>query len=151
MDKEKYQIIKRRTSSAFTLIEVMAVVVILSILAVLVAPKIMSRPDEARVMKAKQDIRALEAAVKLYRLDNFTYPTTNQGLEALLSMPADLPEGASWKAGGYIERLYKDPWGRPYNYLSPGAHGEVDIYSFGSDGATGGDGIARDIGNWDLE
>ncbi len=139
------------TTRGFTLIEVMVVVVILSILAVLVAPKIMSRPDEAREMKAKQDIRALEEAVKLYRLDNYQYPTTEQGLDALVTRPADLADNANWKKGGYIERLYNDPWGRAYNYLSPGAQGEIDIYTFGADGVPGGEGINADIGNWLLD
>ncbi|MEW7978485.1 MAG: type II secretion system major pseudopilin GspG [Candidatus Sedimenticola endophacoides] len=139
-----------RKEQGFTLIEVMVVVVILSILAVLVAPKIMSRPDAAKTMKARQDIRALEEAVKLYRLDNYSHPSTEQGLDALVSRPSDLTDNANWKTGGYVERLYSDPWGKAYNYLSPGAHGEVDIYTYGADGVAGGEGINADIGNWDL-
>ncbi len=135
----------------FTLIEVMVVVVILGILAAMVIPKIMSHPDEARVMRAKQDIRVLESAIKLYRLDNFSYPTTDQGLEALLERPSALPSGARWKSGGYIDRIKKDAWGNPYNYLSPGVHGEFDLYSFGADGSPGGSDIDADIGNWTIE
>jgi general secretion pathway protein G len=141
----------RRINSGFTLIEIMVVVVILGILAAVVVPKIMSRPDEARVTRAKQDIRAMEAALALYRLDNFSYPTTDQGLEALLKRPDDLAEGANWKDGGYLERLPEDPWGKSYQYLQPGAKSEFDLYSLGADGVLGGEGVAADIGNWNLE
>ena len=134
----------------FTLIEVMVVVVILSILAAVVVPRIMDNPDKARIAKAKQDIRALESALNLYRLDNFQYPTTDQGLDALVEMPAGEPEPRNWKAGGYIDRLPKDPWGGDYQYLSPGESGELDIYSLGVDGQPGGEGMAADLGNWDL-
>lgn len=140
----------RGLSSGFTLIEIMVVVVILGILAAVVVPKIMSRPDEARVTRAKQDIRAMEAALALYRLDNFSYPTTDQGLEALVKRPDDLAEGASWKEGGYLERLPEDPWGKAYQYLQPGTKGDFDLYSLGADGGLGGEGVAADIGNWDL-
>jgi general secretion pathway protein G len=136
--------------NGFTLIEVMVVVVILGILAALVVPKIMSRPDEARVVKAHSDIRALEAALKLYKLDNYHYPTTDQGLEALLKKPTQAPEPRQWKAGGYLDRLPKDPWGNAYLYLSPGQHGEIDIWSQGADGQSGGTGNAADIGNWEM-
>lgn len=135
----------------FTLIEVMVVVVILSILAAVVVPRIMSRPDEARITKAKQDLRALEAALNLYRLDNYRYPTTEQGLEALVEKPSIPPVPPNWKEGGYLDRLPKDPWGNPYYYLSPGQHGEIDLYSLGADGQPGGEGVNADIGNWMLE
>lgn len=135
----------------FTLIEVMVVVVILGILAAVVVPKIMSRPDEARVTRAKQDIRAIEAALALYRLDNLSYPSTEQGLEALVERPERLPEGANWKPGGYLDRLPKDPWGGNYQYLQPGSEGDLDLYSLGADGRLGGEGTNADIGNWDLE
>jgi general secretion pathway protein G len=138
-------------SSGFTLIEIMVVVVILGILAAVVVPKIMSRPDEARVTRAKQDIRAMEAALALYRLDNFVYPTTDQGLEALIQRPDNLAQSTNWKQGGYLERLPTDPWGRSYQYLQPGTNSEFDLYSLGADGALGGDGVAADIGNWALE
>ncbi|MBU0484749.1 MAG: type II secretion system major pseudopilin GspG [Proteobacteria bacterium] len=135
----------------FTLIEIMVVVVILSILAAIIVPRIMDRPDQARVVKARQDIRALESALKLYKLDNYVYPTTDQGLEALSVKPTDEPEPKKWKDGGYIDRLPKDPWGGDYQYLSPGENGPIDIYSLGGDNQPGGEGINADIGNWDLE
>ncbi len=142
--------IAARGQRGFTLLEVMVVVVILGILAVLVVPKIISRPDEARIVAAKQDIASLMQALKLYRLDNQRYPTTEQGLIALYQKPTTSPIPPNWKAGGYIERLPKDPWGNPYQYLNPGGHGEVDLYSFGADGAPGGDGNDADIGSWNL-
>jgi len=134
----------------FTLLEVMVVVVILGILAVLVVPKIIGRPDEARVVAAKQDIASLMQALKLYRLDNQRYPTTEQGLQALVAKPATAPLPPNWKAGGYIERAPRDPWGSPYQYLNPGVHSEIDVFSFGADGAPGGEGNDADIGSWDI-
>lgn len=134
----------------FTLLEVMVVVVILGILAVLVVPKIISRPDEARVIAARQDIASLMQALKLYRLDNQRYPVTEQGLQALAARPTTPPVPNNWKAGGYLERLPNDPWGNPYQYLNPGLHGEIDIFSFGADGAPGGEGNDADIGSWTL-
>jgi general secretion pathway protein G len=138
-------------SAGFTLIEVMVVVVILGILAAVIVPKIMGRPDEARLVKARQDVRTLESALHLYRLDNFVYPTTEQGLEALVNKPLDEPIPKNWKDGGYVERLPKDPWGNEYQYLSPGTQGEIDIFSYGADGQPGGTGIAADVGNWDRD
>jgi general secretion pathway protein G len=147
-DKEPISMhIKQLYIRGFTLIEVMVVVVILSILAAVIVPQIMDKPEQARVAKAKQDIRALETALKMYKLDNFTYPSTDQGLEALVSKPAGTPEAKNWKQGGYIARLPKDPWGDPYQYLSPGTHGEIDIYSQGPEPQSSDD----DIGNWNLE
>ncbi len=137
--------------TGFTLIEVMVVVVILGILAAAIVPKLMSRPDEARMVKAKQDIRTLEGALQLYRLDNFVYPSTDQGLEALVDKPTDDPIPSNWKDGGYIERLPKDPWGNDYRYLNPGEQGEIDIYSLGADGQVGGRGAGTDVGNWALD
>ena len=134
----------------FTLLEVMVVVVILGILAALVVPKIISRPDEARVLAAKQDIASLMQALKLYRLDNQRYPTTEQGLQALATRPASAPLAPNWKSGGYLERLPNDPWGNPYRYLNPGARGELDVFSLGADGAPGGEGNDADIGSWNL-
>ena len=133
-------------TAGFTLIEVMVVVVILGILAAVLVPKVMDRPDEARKVKASQDIRALEAALNLYKLDNYDYPTTDQGLEALVNQPGGSPEPANWKEGGYIDRLPADPWQQPYQYLSPGAHGSIDIYSTGPDRQPSED----DIGNWTM-
>lgn len=140
----------RNAQQGFTLIEVMVVVVILGILAALVVPKIMSRPDEARITKAQQDLRALEAALKLYKLDNYTYPTTDQGLEALVTQPTSEPVPKKWKAGGYLDRLPLDPWQNEYLYLSPGLHGDFDLFSLGADGQEGGDGVNADLGNWML-
>ncbi|WP_296224724.1 type II secretion system major pseudopilin GspG [Ralstonia sp. UBA689] len=138
-----------RADGGFTLIEIMVVVVILGILAALVVPKIMSRPDEARIIAAKQDIASISQALKLYRLDNGRYPTTEQGIAALVTKPTAEPVPNNWKAGGYLERLPKDPWGHPYQYLNPGVRGEVDIFSFGADGQPGGTANDADIGNWD--
>jgi len=134
--------------SGFTLIEVLVVVVILGLLAALIVPRIMDRPDEARVVAAKSDISAIASALKLYRLDNGSYPTTEQGLQALVKKPStgDIPP--NWKQGGYLERLPKDPWGTDYQYLSPGVYGEIDIFSYGADRKPGGEGYAADIGNW---
>ncbi len=140
----------RRAKSGFTLIEIMVVVAILAILASVIVPKIMSRPDEARAVAARQDIATIVQALKLYRLDNMRYPTSEQGLAALVSRPTIAPVPPSWKVGGYLERLPKDPWGNPYQYLSPGLHGEMDVLSFGADGAAGGEGFDADIGSWML-
>ena len=134
----------------FTLLEVMVVVVILGILAALVVPKIISRPDEARVIAAKQDLASVMQALKLYRLDNQRYPVTEQGLQALVTQPTTAPLPPNWKTGGYVERLPKDPWGSPYQYLNPGIHGEIDVFSFGADGAPGGEGNDAEIGSWSL-
>ncbi len=142
--------IAARKGSGFTLLEVMVVVVILGILAALVVPRIISRPDEARVIAAKQDIASLMQALKLYRLDNQRYPTTEQGLQALVAAPSTAPLPPNWKPGGYVERLPKDPWGSPYQYLNPGLHGEIDVFSFGADGAPGGEGNDADVGSWNL-
>lgn len=140
-----------RQSAGFTLIEVMVVVAILGILAALVVPRIMDRPDEARIVKARNDIRVLSNQLNLYRLDNYVYPSTDQGLEALVNRPGGRPEAPNWKNGGYLDRLPSDPWGRPYQYLQPGQHGEFDLYSLGADGRPGGEGSDADIGNWNLD
>ena len=140
----------RRCIRAFTLIEVMVVIAILAVLAALIVPKVMSRPDEARVVAARQDIASLLQALKLYRLDNLRYPTTEQGLAALVTRPSLAPVPPNWKPGGYLERLPRDPWGNPYQYLSPGLRGEVDVFSFGADGVAGGEGFDADVGSWNL-
>ncbi|NGZ06393.1 MAG: type II secretion system major pseudopilin GspG [Magnetococcales bacterium] len=141
----------KSAQAGFTLIEIMVVVVILAVLATLVAPKIMSRPGEARLVKAKQDILALESALNLYKLDNYVYPSTDQGLDALVRKPNVEPVPQNWRDGGYLARSPRDPWGRPYLYLRPGVHGEFDLYTLGADGVEGGDGDQADIGNWNLE
>ena len=123
----------------------MVVVVILGLLAAIIVPKVMSRPDEARAVAAKADIAALTQALKLYRLDNTAYPSTEQGLQALVARPATQPIPANWKQGGYVDRLPKDPWGREYLYLNPGVHGEIDVFSLGGDGQPGGEGTNGDI------
>ncbi len=135
----------------FTLIEILVVVVIIGILAALVVPRIMDRPDEARVVAARNDIRAIQSALNLYRLDNGVYPSTEQGLLALVSKPDTGNIPRNWKAGGYLDRLPRDPWQREYLYLSPGLKGEIDIFSYGADGQPGGEGVNADIGTWTLD
>lgn len=134
----------------FTLIEVMVVIVIIAVLAALIVPKVMSRPDEARVAAARQDMGAITQALKLYKLDNMRYPTTEQGLQALVKKPTIAPVPENWKGNGYLEKLPKDPWGSPYLYLQPGLHGEVDVMSYGANREAGGEGNDADIGSWDL-
>ena len=134
----------------FTLIEIMVVVVILGILAALVVPQVMSRPDQAKVTVAKGDIKAIAAALDMYKLDNFAYPSTQQGLDALVKKPSGTPQPKNWNRDGYLKRLPKDPWGNDYQYLSPGTQGQFDLYSFGADGKPGGSELNADIGNWDL-
>lgn len=142
----------KRQQAGFTLIEIMVVVVILGILAALVVPRVMGRPDEARIIAAKQDIAAIVQSLKLYRIDNLSYPSTEQGLQALVTKPATAPVPSNWKTGGYIDRLPKDPWGHEYQYLSPGIHNanDIDVFSFGADGAPGGEGNDADVGSWNL-
>lgn len=136
--------------AGFTLIEVMIVVVILGILAAVIVPKILDRPDQAKVTAAKSDIAVIMQQLKLYRLDNATYPSTDQGLGALTVKPTTNPVPQNWKTGGYLERLPNDPWGRPYLFLNPGVKGEIDVFSYGADGQPGGDGPNADIGSWNL-
>lgn len=135
-----------KKSAGFSLIEIMVVVVILGILASIVVPKIMSRPDEARLVKAKQDILAIQNALDLYKLDNGVYPSTEQGLQALVTKPAMNPIPNDWKP--YLQSLPQDPWSRDYLYLNPGEHSEVDIFTYGASGQPGGTGINAEIGNW---
>ena len=140
--------IRRKTvQSGFTLIEIMVVVVIIGILASVVVPRIMDNPDKARTAKAKNDIRALESAMDLYRLDNFTYPSTDEGLDALVNAPSSSP--ANWKQGGYIKKLNNDPWGNDYLYDNDG--GNIVIYTYGADGAEGGEGPNADISTADKD
>jgi len=137
-----------RVARGFTFIELVVAIAILAILATIVLPKVMGKVDDASVAKAKADVRNLTTALDLYKLDNFAYPSTDQGLEALRSKPGGQPEPANWKAGGYIEQLPRDPWNRDYEFLSPGQHGEIDVWSLGRDGKPGGEGADSDIGNW---
>jgi general secretion pathway protein G len=138
-----------KRQSAFTLIEILVVVAILGILAAIVVPRVMDRPDEARRVAAKADVAALVQSLKLYRLDNGFYPATDQGLAALVQKPTSNPVPGNWKQGGYLERLPKDPWGSDYQYLNPGVKGEIDVFSLGADKSRGGEGSGADIGNWD--
>ena len=133
----------------FSLIEIMVVVVILGILAALVVPKIMGRPDDARKVKAQQDVLAIQNALDLYRLDNGIYPSMDQGLAALVHKPSNNPIPRDWRA--YLKSLPKDPWGRAYLYLNPGRHGEVDVFTYGANGQPGGKDINAEIGNWDAD
>ncbi|MHB1515939.1 MAG: type II secretion system major pseudopilin GspG [Acidiferrobacteraceae bacterium] len=132
----------------FTLIEVMVVMVILGILAAIIVPKIINRPDQARIVAAKNDIRSVMSALKLYRLDNGQYPTTQQGLMALVQKPSSAPVPQNWHR--YLDRMPKDPWGRPYHYLNPGIHGSIDVWTYGADGKPGGTGKNAEIGSWQV-
>ena len=140
---------KTQLQKGFTLIELMVVVVILAVLAGLVVPKLMERPDEARIVKAKQDISSISSALQLYRLDNYVYPTTDQGLEALSVKPTEDPVPKNWKQ--VLDRMPMDPWGNPYLYLMPGEHGDFDIFTYGADNEEGGEGANATIGNWMIQ
>jgi len=132
----------------FSLVEILVVLVIMGLLISVVAPTILNRADEARVQKVYADFKAIETALKIYRLDNYVYPTTEQGLQALVEPSTLDPEPRNFKEGGYLAELPFDPWGRPYLYLNPGEHGEFDLYSLGADGLSGGEGQNADLGNW---
>lgn len=142
--------LQRAAQRGFTLIEILVVITILAILGALVVPKIMDRPNEARVVAAQQDIRTLIQGLKLYKLDNGRYPSTEQGLRALIEKPTSGPIPNNWKTGGYLEKLPKDPWGGDYLYLNPGLKGEIDVMSYGGDGVQGGEGFDADVGSWQL-
>ena len=135
-----------RRTRGFTLIELMVVLVVIGILAALIVPNVIERADDARVTAARTDVNNLMQALKLYKLDNQTYPSAEQGLDALVHKPATAPIPPNWKP--YVDKLPTDPWGRPYQYLNPGIHGEVDVFSFGADGKPGGEGKDADIGSW---
>lgn len=138
-----------RSSSGFTLVEVMVVVVIMAILAAIVVPKIMSRPEQAKTVKAKQDITEIENAMELYKLDNGNYPTEEQGIKALVTKPTASPVPTNWQ--GYLKTLPIDPWGKPYHYNNPGKHSQIDIFTYGPTGKSGGTGQNATIGNWNLQ
>lgn len=140
-----------RCQGGFTLIEILVVVVILGILAAIIVPRIMRRPEEARRTKAIVDIKAIETALNLYRLDNGVYPSTEQGLEALVTKPTTGIIPKNWNEEGYLDKVPNDPWKNPFIYLHPGVHKEFDLVSFGADGVEGGEGKDADIENWNLD
>jgi len=144
--------IPARIARGFTLIEIMVVITILGVLAALIVPRVVGRTDDAKIVAAKQDIASIMQALKLYRLDNGRYPTTDQGLQALITKPTTEPQPTNWKQGGYLERnsVPVDPWGEPYKFLNPGIKGEIDVFSLGRDKANGGEGPDADIGSWTL-
>lgn len=147
MDSRKF----RQTARGFTLIEIMVVVVIIGLLAAFILPNVFGNVEKAQIAKVKGDIQGIETALTMYKLDNYKYPSTDLGLQALVQRPND-PTVRNWRDGGYIKRVSKDPWGNPYQYLFPGLHGqEYDLYSFGADGQEGGEGANADIGNWNIE
>lgn len=148
MNQGVIQRARRRAVAGFTLIEVMVVIVILGVLAALVVPRVMNRPDEARVVAARQDIASIIQALKLYRLDNGRYPSTEQGLQSLVTRPTTGPAADNWKS--YLDKMPMDPWGKPYQYMNPGIKGEIDVYSLGADGQPGGTGVDADVGSWGL-
>lgn len=140
------------TEQGFTLLEIIVVVVIIGILAAIVAPKFMGRTEQARMTQAAVQMRNFETSLKLYKLDNHAYPTTDQGLEALIRKPSVGAEAKNYRSGGYLSqsKVPKDPWGNPYIYISPGTHGDFDLISLGANGLEGGDDINADIKNWEL-
>ncbi|MEB0208515.1 type II secretion system major pseudopilin GspG [Pseudomonas sp. CCC3.1] len=141
--------LRTSTQRGFTLIEIMVVVVIIGVLGAIVVPQFMSRPDQAKVTAAHTDIQAISTALEMYRLDTFNYPSTQQGLEALVSRPSGTPVAKNWNPQGYLKNVPVDPWGTPYQYLNPGTHSAgYDLFSLGSDGVLGGEEHAADIGNW---
>ena len=141
---------KVRSNQGFTLLEIIVVVAIIAILAAYIAPKVAGRVDDARISKAKSDIRVLESSLELYKLDNFVYPSVDQGLKALVNKPSG-DNARNWREGGYIKKLTKDPWGNEYRYVYPGSNSDFDIFSLGAAAAAGGESKAADIGNWNLD
>lgn len=147
--QDRKTIRRKRREDGFTLVELMVVIVIIGLLATIVALNVLPSGDTARVQKAKADIAQIEGGLELYKLQNLTFPTTSQGLQALVTMPAGLADPSRYQKGGYLKKLPDDPRGRPYLYASPGQHGEADVWTYGADGKEGGEGINADIGNWD--
>jgi general secretion pathway protein G len=141
---------KSALQRGFTLIEVMVVIVILGILAAAIVPNVIGRAHDAKVAAAKQDVATLSQALAMYKLDNSRLPSAEQGLKALVELPTVSPVPTNWRKGGYIPRLPNDPWGNPYQFANPGLRGEADVFSFGADGKTGGDGENADLGTWNL-
>jgi len=141
----------RNATRGFTMIELMVVIAIIAILSAVAIQSFVGRTDKAMLTKVKHDITTIESALDLYREDNHVYPSTDQGLQALVTQPSGEPEASNWNAEGYLKKLPKDPWGEPYYYLSPGEHGTVDIYSLGHDKRPGGEGLDAEIGNWNLD
>ena len=139
---------KTKLQKGFSLIEVMVVVVILAILAAIVVPKVLSRPDQAKIVKAKEDVMAIQNAMDLYKLDNGSYPSQAQGIKALVTKPTTAPVPANYAPGGYLHQLPVDPWGNPYRYANPGKHGQIDIYTYGANNQATGTGVNATIGNW---
>ena len=139
---------KKHLAKGFSLLEILVVLVIMGILVSLVAPTELNRVDDARLQKAYADFKAIETALKIYHLDNYNYPSSEQGLQALVTKPSDDPEPRNWKQGGYLPDVPVDPWGNPYLYLYPGENGEFDIYTLGADRTAGGDSQNADLGNW---
>jgi general secretion pathway protein G len=137
-----------KRDAGFSLLELMVVVVILSILALVIVPRVIDRPDQARTARAQSDIAAIASAVQLYRLDNFRYPTTEQGLKALVTRPSTDPAPQNWASNGYMDRVPVDPWGQPYQFLEPGVYGDFDVFTYGADGVSGGSAADADIGSW---
>lgn len=141
----------RKKQIGFTLLEIMVVMVILAALAAVVVPNILGNKEKADQKKVVVDISGLEQALDMYKLDNNTYPSTDQGLEALIKKPQGEPMPKNYRPDGYIKRLPKDPWGFEYQYINPGTHGKIDVFSLGSDGREGGQNNAKDIGNWNMD
>lgn len=144
-----YKTISRQ--SGFSLIEIMVVVVIIGLLASIVAPMVLDRADEARVNKVRADFKSIQTALNLYRIDNYVYPSSEQGLEALVTKPTANPIPRNWRSTGYIDQVPMDPWGNPYLYISPGETREYDIYTLGADGVSGGEGQNADLSVWDQD
>jgi general secretion pathway protein G len=139
---------KRKNEEGFTLVELMVVIVIIGLLATIVALNVLPSGDTARIQKAKADIAQIEGGLELFKLQNTNYPTTTQGLQALVAAPSGLADPSRYQRGGYLKRLPNDPWGKPYLYASPGQHGEADVWTYGADGVEGGEGVNADIGSW---